>query len=467
MKQARLVKQYIGACAAALALATSAHAENHALILWIGHYANPSADLPGIDLDAQSARKIAAAMGVPSTNTVELKNAELTLKGMGDAVAALTNRIKPGDKVFIYYSGHGAQQSKVGDTTRKCSEGLVAHDVQLYFDRDLEAGLKKLGAKASQVVMMNDSCFSGGASIKDLTLKAKAYPGVVGTGRGKDGAPASAECGEAVNKGVLLKNLEVVQREGAHLLYIAAAADNEVSYASAQGSLATQAWLACLQDPASDTDRSGSVSGEELRACAQARVNGNKLGVRQTITLNGTAALPLSFTAAPPTGQAAAVVPERALQDIRAGADKAWPVRLLPAKATLRIGQDMLDFEVETEREGYLYLFQIGSDGKTINLLFPNQIDADNKLGAGRHRFPRESWALKAAGPAGTDHLMALLSSEPRNFPGITKQAGVFRSLPATRSATKSLIVVATGAGTGKQGRYGASEVITVTETAP
>ena len=130
------------------------------------------------------------------------------------------------------------------------------------------------------------------------------------TGRGKgDAAQAPRDCGEAVNKGVLMKSLEVVQREGAHLLYVAAAADNEVSYASAQGSLATQAWLACLKDPAADTDRSGSISGDELKACAQVRVDANKLGVHQTITLNGTAALPLSFTAPPRTDAATAAAP--------------------------------------------------------------------------------------------------------------------------------------------------------------
>lgn len=455
--------------------AVGARAENHALIMTIGAYADPRANLPGIDLDAKAARRIALAMGVPAPNITELKDQQLALAGLSKAVGALTARIRQDDKVFIYYSGHGAQRNNTGEG-RRCSEGLVAQDVKLYLDRELEQALAALQARASQVVMFNDSCFSGGAAVKGLDpsqLVPKALPPIVPMAAGAAAPPT--ECGVAVNKSVFTKSFQVVPRaQGPRLLYLAASRDNEVSYASPEGSLATQAWAACLSDPKADKDRSGSLSGEELRACAQARIDANTMGVRQHVSLTGSGDLPVTLTdLAPPPPVAAsaasapaiaALSPAAALKDLRAAADPSIQVPLKAARSSMRIGQDYLDFSVRMPREGHLYVLQVGSDGKTFNLLFPNKLDADNRLPAGEHKFPRANWRIRSGGPAGANHLMAIWSATPRDFRGQMGGDEVFASAPATRAATKTLMVVATGAASGGQGRYGASEVVTVQE---
>lgn len=455
--------------------APAARAENHALILWIGQYSDSNANLPGIDLDAKRARQIAIAMGIPAANIVEKRNEQLTLKGMSDSIAALTERIRPGDKVIVYYSGHGYQRNNAVAGAQKCSEGLVTQDMQGYVDSQLESDLARLGAKASQVVMLNDSCFSGGAATKRLPeigrrLVAKSWAGLFGlratpAQSAPTAAPASAlGCGTAVNKNVLAKTFEVVQRQGANVLYVAAARDNEVSYASPEGSIATEAWAVCLADPASDIDRSGSVSGEELRVCAQRHIESNVQQVTQHISLSGSPALSVSFAAADTRPAAAALSAPNVLRDISAGSDRSYVVKLLPAKNTVRIGQDFLEFSVETNRDGYLYVFQVGSDGKTFNLLFPNKVDTDNRVAAGIQRLPRASWALRSAGPPGKNSLMALVSSTPKDFSGQMDASGTFASAPSTRSGAKALVVVATGAGAGGNGRYGTSPVVTIAE---
>jgi len=449
-----------------LSVCFTARAENHALIMWVGEYADPRASLPGIDLDANNARKIARGMGIPEKNITEVKNEQLTWDGMKSALADLVARIAQDDKVFIYYSGHGAQQVNTGGS-KKCSEGLVAQDVRLYYDRDLEADLATLGAKASQVVMMNDSCFSGGASIKALPqpgrmLVPKAYPGVVRTGSSAE--DEGYKCGDAVNKSFMTKSLQVVKRKGAQLLYVAAAGDNEVSFASTEGSIATHAWAECITDPATDQDLSGTISGEELRACAQASINASPQRERQTITLTGNPGLPVSFATSDAKPIATHVNGASALEDIRAGSDASYSVKLTSTKDKLRIGQDYFDFTVETNREGYLYVLQVGTDGETFNLLFPNKVDNNNRVAAGKHRFPRESWRLRSAGPSGTNHLMALVSSVPKDFGEDMDTEGTFATAPATQHATKSLVVVATGASEGGNGRYGASAVTQVHE---
>jgi hypothetical protein len=487
--------------AATLAMAPPARAENHALILWIGDYGNPKSNLPGIDLDAANARKIALAMGVPAKNIAELSNAGLTRANIGAALSALYRRIADGDKVFLYYSGHGGQVSGQRGATSKCSEVLVARD-GLILDAALQDALTQLGNKASQVVMMNDSCFSGGAATKSLGAEPEpgSKPKFLPDGaKGDSAVSAGYACGNATNTARLTRSLDGMSKaaRGPQVLYIAASNDTQVSFATPNGSIGTLAWAYCIGQAGADADRSGRINGEELRQCAQGLLDSK--GIKQNITLQGNVKLPLSFvqTAAAPAAPApapaqaptptptpapavAAAEPEpappaptaavnaaQALQDLRAGADRSLSVQLVTARNSLRIGKDLLDFSVTTSQQGYLYLLQVGSDGKTFNLLFPNKLDADNLLPAGTHRFPRPSWRVRAAGPAGKSHLLAIVSPTKKALSRDMDASSVFPSSSADQRNTRTLVVEATGSDEGGAGRYGASDVITLNETLP
>lgn len=454
------------AAAAAMAMALAsplAHAENHALIMWIGNYANPSANLKGIDIDAANARKIALAMGVSNSNITEVSNEALTHSGITRAFEQLAQRIARDDKVFLYYSGHGSQRP--GQEVGKCTEGMFTHDMKMYEDVRLEAALRQLGNKAAQVVMMNDSCFSGGAATKaaprtTADMQAKFYDGddkassIAGTGR---------ECGDAVNS-KMTRSLEVLAavERPPQVLYIAASAANEVSFATPKGSTGTLAWASCIRS--ADTNGSGSVDGEELRQCAQKWLNANS-SRQQTITLVGNSRLPLSFTAAAAgAGAGGRVNAQQALNDIRAGADPSFQVILRPSQYSLRVGQDEFNLSLTTNRSGYVYIFQVGSDGKTFNLLFPNKIDSNNQINAGTHSFPRPSWRVRAAGPAGTSYVMAYVSPTPKDFAKAMDGSSTFASLEANELGSKTLEVISSGASTTGGGRYGASDVVAIRE---
>jgi Domain of unknown function (DUF4384)/Caspase domain len=481
-------------CTLALCAAAPARAANHALILWIGDYGDPKNNLPGIDLDAANARKIAAAMGVPAQNTTEISNAQLTGENMARALVGLHQRIREGDKVFIYYSGHGGQIAG-HETQARCTEGLVVRD-GLVLDSEMQKVLTAIGNKASQLVMMNDSCFSGGAATRSLAppepdMKAKFMPPDAKTNSAVTEAYA---CGNATNTTRMTRSLTTLAGEarGPQVLYIAASNDTQVSFATSKGSLGTLAWAACMGAATADADRSGRINGEELRACSQAIIDRSK--ARQTITLQGHAQLPLSFVQAaapvapatvatataaapapapapvpapPPPAAATAALPvdaSKALADLQAAADRGLQVQLSLARPSLRIGKDLLDFSVNTGQAGYLYLLQVGSDGKTFNLLFPNKLDDNNFLAAGSHRFPRPQWRLRAGGPAGTSHLLAIVSPVKKDLTRGLQQGSVFASGAATTSTTRTLVVEATG-GDGADSRYGASEVLRVVET--
>lgn len=442
-----------------------AQADNHALIMTID-YAGTGNQLPpaGIEADGRLASQIAEGMGVPRQNIRWLRNKDLSARGIAEAIGQLaTERIREGDKVFLFYSGHGAQVD--GRNGSKCTEGMVSADMKIIADSFLQEALELLSSKASQVVMLNDSCFSGGQATKSLTRGPNgATPKFVVLPKAGSANDEGYVCGQAVNAKALSRTLGVVaSAKASRMLYIAAAADNEVAWAAERGSAATVAWARCLQDRNADRDRNGIIDGEELKQCAQAAVNAGGAG-KQTITLLGEGRLPMSFVAGPsgspgPSGGAAPVQNAAgALESLRRAADPTIRVGIQVNNPRLKINQDLLDFSVTVDRPGYLYLLHLGTDGKYYQL-FPNDRDSNNQVAAGTHRFPRESWALQAHGPAGRSYVMAYFSNSPRDFGKELSKEGGFVTGNANAATVRSLGVVA------MDSRFGASPVAEITET--
>ena len=453
-------KHALGAtCAVTLALAglmSQAHAENHALIMWIGDYEDPNNRLPGIDKDAAIARTIAKAMGVSDNNIIERKNNQLTASGMKSAINQLALKIRKDDKVFIYFSGHGGQEPNQSGSG--CSEGMVTHEGVLYYDRELQSDLDTLGSKSSQIVMLNDSCFSGGAATKNFGAGGvpKVFKGRLKT----NSAGSSYTCGEAVNK--LSKNLiAAAARSGAGMVYLSASSDRELAAATQLGSAATLGWGQCVTRRA-DSTSDGVINGDELRECAQRFIDSNSF--RQTISLVGDGKLPVLFNL--PDAASASVNPRKVFESIAAGADQNLQLSLRASSSRLSISRkDKLEFSVTTPQAGYLYLLHIGSDGKTFDVLFPNQFDGNESVSAGTHQFPRPSWGgLQAFGPEGTGYIMAYLSSTRKDFGGGMNKLGPFLSTDANGMSARNLNAVASGTNVSGGGRYGTSQVVAIEE---
>jgi hypothetical protein len=441
--------------ACTLGLSNQALAANHALIMTIDYSGTPNA-LPGIDKDGQIAVKIAEGMGVPRQNIKWVRDRELTLGGMSSALNDLVqNRIANGDKVFLYYSGHGYQRSGGA----KCIESLVTSDEKFYEDEKLQQALDTLAAKASQVVMFNDSCFSGGAATKDMSRSADdSVPKVFTDVKSGSTADTDYVCGQASNKDFGSRTLGVVARQRpTQILYVAASADNEVSRASTNGSWGTLAWSHCLASKAADRDGNGIIDGQELGQCSQAYINKN-YSKQQTIKLIGNEKLLMSFAGVSNGGPASPVTNARGtLESFRAAADPGIQVGLSIAKSRLTIGRDLLDFSVTTERPGYLHLLHVSSDGK-FYVLFPNKIDINNFVKPGTHRFPKPTWGIQAQGPAGTSYVMAYLSEGPKDFSKELESEGPFATGESNTDTTRKLGVIALN------GRYGASTVAAIQE---
>ena len=444
------MKAWIGICATALGSlgACGALAESHALIMTISAYRAGIMPLQGVRHDAASARLIARKMGVKDQNMRVYRDEQLTLDGMRAAFRELDERIGADDQVFIYYSGHGGrEQLKEG----RCAESLISVDGLAFIDAELEENLKRLAQKAYKLVVFLDACHSGGVTTR-ATPGART-PGITPKYAARAGAEA---CDRPVN--VLTRALGAASRSAGsganNYVYIAAARENEVSLdMAAQGGVATQAWRDCINGAARDLDGSGGISATEIQACAQERIESALKSVRGflphhvTITGNPNAVLAFSEREVPakPAPAPSEFPPAYyTLRDIYSNRDDRRTVTLKSAKAALKIGQDEVDFALTSSHAGYLYLLMVGSDGKTFDMLFPNSLDANNTVRAGETlRLPRPTWMVKAGGPAGRNHLLAIVTDAPRNFSKIGMQpAGPFSIIPASQASSKDIQLV-------------------------
>jgi serine/threonine protein kinase len=108
-----------------------------------------------------------------------------------------------------------------------------------------------------------------------------------------------------------------------------------------------------------------------------------------------------------------------ALQEIADGSGAQIEVSSAPDKTSLIIGKDLLKFRVKSSERGYLYVLFAGTDQSELKLLFPNQLDASNRIEAGRElALPRREWEVHAAGPPGTHQILVLVSRNERDFGG-------------------------------------------------
>jgi hypothetical protein len=451
--------------AAALALWLPAGlAQNRALIMGIGHYQKGN-DLSGVPRDLEMAREIAASLGVAERDMTLLSDQELTLNGLRQAFSGLVERTEADDRVFIYYTGHGGRTHVDLPAPTHCAEALVSQDNRGLFDHDISAYLGKLTQEAEKLVFFLDSCFSGGA-----TSRGYLPPGLLPK-YGKLGDSDSCGAANLVDKGSRFVP-PATRGYANNYVHIAASRPNEVSYQFASGSVATLAWLECLNGRAVDSDGSGAITAEEIRACAQPGID-QRLpeALRHHITLTGNARMALGLKSAAPSAPepvvepsssrpASAPAPARAtpyqtLLDLQGNRDGRRSVALKASKRAYRIGRDSLELTLDSDRAGQVYLFLAGSDGRTLALLFPNAQDHDNRVEAGETlRLPRPGWELPAQGPAGTDQLLAVVVEQARNFSAVpSRTEGPFSLIETDVETAAALQKLVRG------GAYGAAMV--------
>jgi hypothetical protein len=452
----------------------------HALIIGIGEYADTEIpSLKGMKHDIASARRMAAAMAVPEANVRLLRDGEATAERIRSEIAALNQRVADGDRVFIYYSGHGTRwHDQAAGTPDGCTEGLMAADGKVLTNAELGSRLAPISQRADKMLVFYDACFSGGVAGAPFRTRSLVVRGEQVTPKfTRVGAPA--QCSQPSNFRTRSLAL-VMQQERAlpeNVVHVAASRPDEVSFdSSAIGGFATASWRDCLLGEAKDLDGSGAITVDEVTRCAQAKVTAGLagqpgiLGQQMTVAGNGSF-VPAWMSAgfAPvsvPAGTAAAVpapprsaTPAEILHELHGQRDGTRRVVATARKPWLKIGHDALELDITAARDGHLYVALAGSDGKSLYLLYPNELSGDNRVKAGqRVSLPGKGWEVLSAGPEGAETLLVLVTDAPRDLRGLAQEkSGPFlRTLLDGDGRAKLQGILAGGTPAAECGRAGA-----------
>jgi hypothetical protein len=394
---------------------------NHALIISVSGY--PRSPLPGVLKDRAIATELAARFGVPQENISYLSEQAVTREGLQQALDRLGPKILPGDRLYIYFSGHGARF--LNKQTGQCTESLVMQNLTVVTNDEFADMVKPLSARSDKTVVMLDACHAGG--VAEVTGSRDALQALHRPRAKFDADASSAECATPVNlRG--FDNARGIDFDTTdnNLVVLAAARKNEVAWDTDQGGAMTYGFLQCVAGGAVDKDRSGSISMQELTDCVQQHLDHDEEdSIRQHLTLSGNSALVPGFSTlapVPPTPPAPVPAPApvaanalAALRGLYSQRDDRWDVAVQLNRPTLRIGTDALDFTIHSARDGFVYIFYLGTQPGSFYLLFPNQLDDQNLIKANEAlRLPRPSWTVNALGPSGTDHLLVMVTEAPR-----------------------------------------------------
>jgi hypothetical protein len=162
------------------------NATYHVLLIGIDDY--PGHELKGCvnDIDAVQRVLLGPQLGIPSerirrlasplpgtTHETTIAEQPATYANIHAALSELgSERIQPGDRVFIYYSGHGKRVVVVGlDGPTFQREALVPVDFEatsgpdaFLYDFELNRLLAAIAQRTSSVVVMLDCCHAAGAT---------------------------------------------------------------------------------------------------------------------------------------------------------------------------------------------------------------------------------------------------------------------------------------------------------------
>jgi hypothetical protein len=411
-----------------------AHAADHVLTITLDSYRTDAGlnALDGVQIDRQSAIVIAEKLGYDTSRIVQVKNEQATSAGIRSALSRLEQELEPGDRAFVYFSGHGGSVQVDG----VCQSSLVTYEGDDYLSSEFAASLSRIKAKTpGKVFVLFDSCHAG--ELTERVARAKGSfslrPKFRARTRGGD-APCKApinfgqQAMPPKSKGTFNENMA-----GDRLVMLSAARENEVAWDGASGGVATRATAQCLSEGGlQSTDGSGFISAESLRQCAQSKLDVSQSdSTRQHIVAYGRALDPLAV--APSSGSSAKSDAVATLTAIASQSDPSWKVRIEPYvgerrrdqvsqayqwsdRQRIRIGsKEHIELTAQSDRSGYLYLLYASRDSNCYELLYPKSVAAqDNWISANTpYRVPERWPALGNEGKPDQDTILAIVSDQP------------------------------------------------------
>lgn len=420
-----------------------AYAENMALIMGISQY--PHSPLNGVYKDLENARKFAKAMNIQDQHIYEFKDQQLTLVGLTQTLDKFAKSVNSDDRVFIYFSGHGANT----DNGRGCDQGIVAQDMGVMYRKDFQQYIQTITNKAAKTLVFLDTCFSGGVvqqaqtigltrsmdmdavQAKGVQLDTDDFPKAKYIDMGA--ATAGKYSCKAENQGSArgFRDLATAAKETPNYYFLGAASDRQsaIDGGARVGGWATANLLECVSGAASSQSNSGVLTMSDVQMCAQKKIDrliqqrkeGNVKFPFNAMTLTvgsgeGSGSMPVGFTSnVNPANQKVETI--ALFENILSNSDQNKKLTFTAAKSQVKIHRDNLELNIKSPVDGYLTIFIAGSSG-TIYQIFPDNIDGDNYIHAGRTiSLPKqEGHTYPSLGPAGKNTILAVVSPTKNRF---------------------------------------------------
>ena len=434
-------------------ISLSTMAADKAFIIGVGEYADPSANLPGIDLDVNLFTQTVKQFGVLDSNIRVLMDSEATKTNVMRELPRFLSDVGTNDNVFIYFSGHGSQiEDKNGDEADGLDEFLVMHDVNgsdLRQGRltgaltDDELGLLLKAIPSERVYMFVDACHSGtvtkglnlihmqNRSLGETTTVEKfwSYKGMA----------------QAKNAS---RSVAIEATASDNYIALTATQDDEYAIATNKGSIFT---LGVNQIVQNALDQNNGITPNELIRLATQFVHANTSSdTRFTPSINGSSALARSTIETQRTGSTGEY-----WQHMTVLADNYGNLDIRADKSTYQLSET-IRFSFNVPIDGYLNIINVDvNDHATV--VFPNSINTNNRVQAGT-TFSSDPNSLGfrfyGAEPLGQSLTVAVITKEPLNLyqetaTGRDQNGNVTATLASfSAAAAKAVRIEATNPGT-------------------
>ncbi len=472
-------------------------AEQYALIVGAGKFPNlvddkghPASDLDGARPDAEKLAELLMRYGYSRANINLLVDTQATRAAILNGIDQLIARVKAGDQVIIYYSGHGTSSLDTkthGFGMEPATGAVVPSDIKpgtaeqilaqlVIGTRDLRPRFLRLEEKADVLVIF-DACFSG-ESVKALGPSMPLrYISLADLTRG-DVTSSSIVAAERALPTRAVPPAYPYQR----VVYFAAASNNQYAIDINRNVLShlqgrfntvdglphgafTNVLLKLFADPAA----AGPASCHAIfdRAASLVREQGKIIDAGQDPQLlyppaNTKVVEKPCFTASTqPTQPQPQPHPGGPTSGIREQIDSiaahaSFKIACKLSQPSYHAGQSTV-MQCTVPEPGFLNIISYGDgDDKAVQLL-PNDLERSSAVPAGTSRVPNGKFNIDNYLPAGQTHqqqvMLVIFSKEQQDLKSLGAPEGIFTGL--TERALRSQRVTPAGAG-----GYGAAELV-------
>ena len=403
-----MIRKIFASTIVALSLVHSVSAADRALIIGVGDFQDPRiSDLPGIDLDVGIMERVALQMGFAKKNTRVLQNEQATAENVYNSLTKwVAQDVAADDRILIYLSSHGSQsRDDDGDEADNLDEFLVLHDTTFQEGGpisnvlDDDSFFEILSALPSKNVMLIVDACNSGTGYKSFT---GALTG--GTGHVSKTFPIPGHATSSSERFTAEKSAS-----SSRFIAFMAAADNQSAIATPRGSVFTLGIERLIgQAISSGSTMTPRQMTADLREFVKSELSHSPQSVF-TPQLGGSADLidkPLRLVAS-----------NSVREELESSIARVKPLKISTNHHSYPLGDKSLRVSVDVPVAGYLNIVTVDQTGKAV-VLFPNQFNADNRVGSGSVSIPtpQMNFDLTAMGPLGEHYIAALWTSTALNL---------------------------------------------------